>query len=66
MWHGNSKATKVRLRGPKAPPLPPYCDIVRLIEANGKWNGLDKAGKLLARFDDQTVRDTPWLNALPR
>jgi hypothetical protein len=58
---------KVPLRGPKPPPIPPYCDIVRLIKAgDGHWFGLDFYGERLAKFDDQTVRDTPWLNNLPR
>lgn len=66
MQHNDGTFTKVRLRGPTPPPIPPYCDIVRLVRRDDKWDALDATGKLLARFEDQTVQETPWLNALPR
>lgn len=56
----------VKLRGPRPPPVSPYCDIVaRAPSEDGCWWGLDRDGERLLKFKELTVRETPWLRKLP-
>jgi hypothetical protein len=57
----------VNLQGTKPPPISPYCDIVRLVPSEeGCWWGIGPGGEQLVKFEDATVKETPWLNNLPR